>query len=286
MGDSPRYLVVNADDLGLHQDINRGIRSAHTEGIVTSTSIVASGSAFEDACRVLEDCPALDVGVHLTLIEERPVLDPGVVPSLVTSDRVFPSSYRALSERVFRRAVNRDDVARELRAQIERVLEAGIVPSHVDSHQHVHVLEPIRQVAIDLAEEYRIPFIRVPSFESPLSSWRRLPDPVFRIGLNYLSGRTRRQVRRLRHADRTALLHRSGHITADSLLMVIDALSPGVTEIVAHPGITTPDLSETYRWAFDWSGEVDALTSSAVRERTAPGDIHLVGFRDLIARSA
>lgn len=87
---SERLLLVNADDLGLHLDINRGIERAHGEGIVRSASLSATGDAFEDALELCRRNPELDVGVHLTLVEERPLTDPERLGRLVTGDFCSP----------------------------------------------------------------------------------------------------------------------------------------------------------------------------------------------------
>lgn len=95
-----RRLIVSADDLGLHEDINRGIEQAHNQGIVTSVSLVACGEAFDHAIAVLRSCPNLDVGVHLTLVEERPLSSPSEIPSLVGTDgRLYPS-YRCFAGQI------------------------------------------------------------------------------------------------------------------------------------------------------------------------------------------
>ena len=82
-------LIVHADDLGISKKVNEGILQAHTQGILTSASIVANGAAFEHAIEICNSFPTLDVGVHLTLVEEQPLLNTEVIESLVNGERRF-----------------------------------------------------------------------------------------------------------------------------------------------------------------------------------------------------
>ncbi len=79
-------LIIHADDFGISEKVNEGIIQAHTEGVLTSTSIIANGTACEHAIGLLKTHSSLDVGIHLTLVEERPLVSPAAVPSLVTED--------------------------------------------------------------------------------------------------------------------------------------------------------------------------------------------------------
>src|SRR2546428_9440596 len=119
-----------------------GAIEAHRRGIVTACSIVANGRAFDDAISRLRDVPQLEVGVHLTLVEER---------SLATGEAMPRDWMRFLVSR-------RGDVEGELRLQVERVLAAGVRPTHLNSHQHLHMLPSLFRLVRRLADEYRIPY--------------------------------------------------------------------------------------------------------------------------------
>src|SRR5881392_3619402 len=103
-------LIVTADDVGLDRGMTSGAIEAHRNGIVTACSIVANGNEFQDAVARLRDVPSLEVGVHLTLVEEK---------SLTTGEPMPRDYVRFLFSR-------RMDVEPELRAQIEKVLAAGL----------------------------------------------------------------------------------------------------------------------------------------------------------------
>jgi predicted glycoside hydrolase/deacetylase ChbG (UPF0249 family) len=138
-----KKLVVNADDFGFTRDVNEGIVRAHREGILTATTLMAHGDAFDDAVRRAQDLPGLDVGVHLTL---------------VGAPR-YPATVTELMMAMARRRI---DIAGELREQIETVLAAGIRPRHLDAHKHTHLLPPVLKQVAALSREYGIPWVRRP----------------------------------------------------------------------------------------------------------------------------
>jgi predicted glycoside hydrolase/deacetylase ChbG (UPF0249 family) len=154
-------LIVYADDLGMSAGINRAIFAGHDGGIVTSTSLLATGAAFDEAIEGLASRPRLGVGVHLCLHEERPVLPAERIPSLVGADgRLLPLGQvlrKALSGRIAG-----DEVEAELSAQVERAQAAGVAVDHFDSHCHLHAFPAIARVVARVARRHGIRRIRRP----------------------------------------------------------------------------------------------------------------------------
>ena len=276
-----RLLIVNADDLGLHEDINRGIYLAHTQGIVTSASLVACGEAFDHAITMVRGCRDLDLGVHLTLVDERPLSPPETVPTLVGPEGRFASTYRQFATRVLMGLVSPAEIYRELRAQVERVMETGRAPSHLDSHQHVHLLPSVWRVTRELARQYGIRWIRVPHFQSLVRSPRSLLDPVFRLGLNILSASATGLSSERDWRIQTIGLHLSGRLGEHDLLRLTTRLHPGISEIVTHPGVKTPALTARYRWNYRWSMELAALTSPKISSVIRSDGISLTRFSEV-----
>jgi predicted glycoside hydrolase/deacetylase ChbG (UPF0249 family) len=281
---SGRKLIVNADDLGLHPDIDRGIEAAHRDGIVTSASIAAVGASFDGAVELCRRCPELDVGVHLTLVGERPLTDPAALGGLVTPDGRFPDAHPALVVRALTLRLDRSALLRELESQIEKVERAGIRPSHLDGHQHVHLLPGIWPVVVELARRHGIRWVRVPSFRPLGTSGSRPLQLGLRAGLNVLQRGRRVQLGTLRSADVTPALAHSGHLGVDRITRSLESVPSGaVAELVTHPGVTTPALEGRYDWGYDWSGETAALTDTGLRRRIAEAGFALSRFTELAA---
>jgi predicted glycoside hydrolase/deacetylase ChbG (UPF0249 family) len=279
-----RTLIVNADDLGLHPDIDRGIERAHREGVVTSTSLSPVGESFENGVELCGRCPELDVGVHLTLVGERPLTDAAALGGLVRRDGAFSAGHRGLLQRVLAGWVSRAALRTELEAQLGRVLDAGLRPSHLDSHQHVHLLPGIWPVVRELALAHGIGWIRVPVF-TPLADGRPGALVVaLRLGLNALRRWRAHDLGRLRSADTTPALGLSGHLTVETVFAGLDRVPAGATaELVVHPGENTPALESRYDWGYDWSGETAAVTDPRLADGIAERGFTLRRFSDWVA---
>ena len=280
-----RRLIVNADDMGLATGVNEGIRIAATQGILTSASLMACGRAFEDAVGEARDLAALGVGVHLTVVGEAPVSEIARVRSLVNVAGRFPRTYRHLVLRWLGRRIILDEVEGEFRSQIERVLGAGIRPTHLDSHQHVHLLPGFLPRVANLAREYRIGAIRCPAERwaemARVSGPRRAWEATL---LRVLAGARRGWLRRrgIQTTDGVAGITCSGRLTPDRLRAILCRLPAGTTELVCHPGKVSPDMRGAYaHWAYRWEDELRALTDPGMRALVEELRIALVTFSDL-----
>jgi chitin disaccharide deacetylase len=235
-----KRLIVTADDVGLDRGMTAGAIEAHRHGIVTACSIVANGREFDDAVARLRDCPALEVGVHLTLVEER----------ALTTGETMPRNYvRYLLSR-------RRDPEPELRAQIERVLAAGFHVTHLNGHQHLHQLPRISRIVQRLAREYRINYVRVVNDRGGRK--RRAAMAV----LSALGDRSRR----------TIGVAEAGHLSVDRIVELLDYVSD-VTELVTHPGV---NVSGYAHWNYEWDAETHALCDPRLRAAISSKGIQLI----------
>ena len=280
-----RRLIVNADDFGLHAAVNRGILTAHTEGIVSSTSLMAGGAAFDDAVRIARHCPQLGVGVHLTLVGASPLLPVAEVSSLLDEAGDFYGSYPLFIKRFLRGKIRLAEVERELAAQIDRVRMAGIQPSHLDSHQHLHVLPGIGGLVLDLARRFSIRAIRIPA--EPVAFIGATPATVGRLvgrgGLTMLANLFRQHAAAagIRTSDNFFGMLAGGQLTEPAILAILRRLPPGDSELMTHPGFADESLADAFRWDYQWDAERQALTAPAVRALLAERQIRLISFREL-----
>jgi predicted glycoside hydrolase/deacetylase ChbG (UPF0249 family)/putative flippase GtrA len=275
-------LIVHADDFGLTPSINRGVVDAHRRGILTSTSLIVNGAAFEDAVALALANPTLDVGVHLTLTEERPLATGTARSGLVDRDGCFPPTIFAFAARYLRGAISLDAIRDELAAQIETALGRGLAVSHLDGHQHVHALPGIAGVVAELARACDIHAVRHPAERlQPYMTrdWRRAPRLAGQLALGACAALS--PLRDLRVTDDFAGFYFGGRMNETNLLSVIDGLRPGrTTELMCHPG--DDDRHDPYgHWGYAWSEELAALTSARVRERLDARGVRLVSYRDL-----
>lgn len=281
-----RSLVVCGDDLGLHPAINQGIFRSHEEGVVRAASLVVAGEAVEEATRYARDHGELDVGVHLTLLDVPPVGAPAPWGGLLDPEGCFPPSARASSvARVATWAIRHPDVAlAEFDAQLQRAVELGLRPTHLDGHNHLHLLPRLASGVVALCLRWGIPWLRAP--RAPLRrlvGWRSAMDRGgFKGALVRVAGRTARQRARgggVRTADQVIGLGLSGdRVTVRRAIQMTGQLEPGVTEWMVHPAEPSSSRLAAYPWGRNWGREMEALCDERVRDALHGGGIRVVGF--------
>lgn len=274
---SKKKLIVNADDFGLTEGVNRGIIHCFQNGIVSSTSLMANGIAFDDAASLYKKNPDLGIGWHAVLVGEKPILLRNNINSLVNSQGRFLDTHVHFMAKYFSGRINSGEVLRELESQLLKILNNGIVPDHINSHQFIHMLPVILRIVISLAKKYGIRYIRFPDKEL---------FQVFNIkgiGLFSLAGISYPQIcdSGLNYAQRVLGLKKSCRMNESDLLGYLDACPEGLSELMCHPGF----MDETYRRHYShWKvnrpeEEIYALTSKKVKENLKSLDIELVNYR-------
>src|SRR5262245_7775608 len=276
-----KQLIVNADDLGLTAAVNRGVVRAFQSGIVTSTSLLVTGSAFEDAVALARQNPELDVGLHLALVEERSVLGPDVLPTLVDETGRFPRTSAEFIRRAILGGINWLEVEREIAAQIALFQETGLRFSHLDSHQHLHMFPPVFQIVRRLARWVENVWIR-----NPVGPWRKSPDTpmgrwVQRLGLNLtcLAASGLRDGSQPQMPDGLYGFEVSGSLTRSALEQILQKIPDGLYELVCHPGEDDADTRTRYsHWGYQWAEELKALTAPETKMVLKEHGITLTSF--------
>lgn len=240
-----KQLIVTADDVGLHRGMTEGAIRAHREGIVTACSVVANGRQFDDAVARLRDTPTLEVGVHLTLVEEI----------ALTTKRAMPQNWIRF---IF---AKHDYVGDECRAQIEKVLATGLRVTHINGHQHLHLFPRVFELVLQLAHQFRIKYVRrVVDYGGHAGPARRASI----MALNFFGRRANAS------NDRTIGVAEGGHLTnIEPLLEYVD----DVTELVTHPGI---NVDEYPHWKYNWDAETAALCDRRLRAAIEKRGIELI----------
>ena len=240
----PARLILNADDFGLTPGINRAVDELHRAGVLTSTTLMANGPAFDDAVAIAHRLPTLGVGCHIVLTDGMPVSHPHDIPSLLGADgKTFRPSLADFLQALLRGTISEDEIEREALAQVQKLQRAGIDVTHLDTHKHAHLFPVVTRPLLHLAQRCGIGGIRNP-FEQPWSlalghgGW-------FRRAQVKLLGRLQSQFEiqpQLRNAevlttDGTIGISATGHLDAPTLAQILRALPPdGTYELCCHPG--------------------------------------------------
>ena len=266
-----RRLVVNADDFGFTRDVNAGIIEAHREGILTATTLMANGDAFDDAIRLARETPSLDVGCHLVLVGGRSLSRPG---------EALPASVAQLCAAL---AGRRLAIEEEFSAQVRRILDHGLSPTHLDTHKHTHLLPPVLNAVARVAEKFGIQWVRRP-FDLPIGFGAPWAVRLTGRSMHALRGRFQRVLAThgCRSTDHFAGFQLTGRLEPSRLVALIELLPPGITELMTHPGLCGPELrSARTRLKESREAELRALTAIEVRQALHRTAVATVNFSDL-----
>jgi hopanoid biosynthesis associated protein HpnK len=286
-----KNLIVNADDLGWTEGVNRGIAEAHRSGIVTSASLLANGSAFAEAVELARGNPRLGVGVHLNLSDGAPVAGREAVPSLVSRAGQFAEGPESLLLKIAMRGLAPGEVEKEWEGQICKVRDAGVPVTHLDGHKHVHMLPGLFEIALRLAKRHRIGAIRVSHeasyLRTALSAGRELrastvlKQGVQARGLKLLARDARDKAERagITTADYFCGIAQTGNLTKKGLARLLRSLPEGTTELMCHPGYVDEQLRATAtRLQGSREKEVEILTDTEIRNLVASQGIRLLDY--------
>jgi chitin disaccharide deacetylase len=290
-----RRLIVNADDFGFTAGINRAIVEAHTRGIVTSSTLMANGRAFEDAVSTAATVTNLSVGCHVVLIDGEPVLDAQRLPSLTVahpSGHRFRDGIKSFAARALTGRLNAVEIEAEAEAQIRKLQSAGVSVSHVDTHKHTHLFPAVLRPLLRAARACGVQAIRNPfGPRKPLKSATLLTRPS--LWTRYAEVRILRTLA-ARFRD-TA--NREGLVTPDGTLGVVvtgaldeklfraiaAAIPEGTWEFVCHPGYNDDDLkSAKTRLRQSRETELRVLTMPEARQLLLDQGIVLISYRELV----
>lgn len=283
-----KRLIVNADDFGFTRGVNAGIIRAFKDGIVTSTTTMANGDAFHDACNLALNNPGLGVGCHLALVGGRPVTRAEQVPSLVDGEGMLPPTLSRLMMKLARGSVRTDDLVRELRAQVERVVNAGITPTHFDSHKHSHIHPQVMRAVAVVANDFgvrciRNPFERVFSGGIP-SSLPSLKQSVLSAAVAPGAIEFKRLARKygLKTTDCFVGVKVTGLLDSAAIRSIMESLKEGTAELMCHPGQYDPGLEAAHtRLKKQRERELAALCDSSLKDFAKARDIELISYREL-----
>jgi predicted glycoside hydrolase/deacetylase ChbG (UPF0249 family) len=287
-----KSLIVNADDLGWTEGVNRGIAEAHRKGLVTSTSLLANGRAFESALAVAQENPTLGVGVHLNLSDGPPMARAEQVHGLLNKQGRLEDGPESLLLRIASRSLPLEEVEREWDAQIQKVREGGIQPTHLDGHKHVQMLPGLFEIALRLAKKHHIRAIRVSHEESKLRSVLAsggeqktgvvLKQGVQARGLKLLARDAREMANHagLATTDYFCGIAQTGALTREGVGHLLESLPEGTTELMCHPGYADAELrASSTRLQESRQTELQILTDPGIRKLVANRGIRLINYK-------
>jgi hopanoid biosynthesis associated protein HpnK len=260
-----KRLVVTADDFGLSQEVNEAVRRAYREGILTCASLMVGAPAADNAVTMAK-AEGLPVGLHLTLVDGRPVLPPERVPDLVDDRGAFRAGLGGAAARLALSRRARRQARAECEAQIAAFLATGLKLDHLNAHHHFHLHPSVLAIVVELARRHRVPAVRVP-FEPVVPPYR---SALLAATVVPWSLRARHRLRRAGIATNDALfgLYDTESMTEAAWLRIVPRIRSGLTEVYCHPA-EAPSPS---------ARELAALMSPIVKAALDGAGIHRTSF--------
>jgi len=279
-----KNLIITADDFGAAIEVNQAVERAHRDGILSAASLMVSGAAANDAAQRARTMPHLRVGLHLVLVEGKPVLPADAVPGLVDSSGHFRTAMARAGAAMFFRPKVRAQLAAEIEAQFAAFAATGLRLDHVNAHKHFHLHPTIAALIVKIGKTHGLKGARVPL--EPQAVLGRV-EKRKQSGVAMLTAPFARALRaRFRRAgiaapDSVFGLAWSGAMTQTRLAGLIEHLPDGLSEIYMHPATGPyPGSAPGYQYG----AELAALTDPGLPARLVANGIKIGGFADFPAQ--
>ncbi|MCC0663885.1 chitin disaccharide deacetylase [Clostridioides sp. ZZV15-6597] len=240
-------IIINADDFGYCEAVNYGIISAHNNGIVKSTSMMANMPGVEHGVKLLKENRDLNCGVHMTLSCGRPLLSN--LKTIVDKEGFF---IRRITDEIIKK-MDYDEIYRELCAQIDRVKELGIDISHLDSHHHIHTLVNLKPIIEKIVNKYNLPIRGGFEYDLEYSKIVPLIDSFYKE-----------------------------NVSEEYFIKNIEEIMKyDVVDIMSHPAFLDDYILNSTSYAIDRTKEHKILTSKKVREFFRENGLVISSYRDI-----
>jgi chitin disaccharide deacetylase len=279
-----KFLIVTADDFGLHEAVNEAVEQASRAGVLTAASLMVAAPAAADAIRRARELPDLRVGLHLVLAEGRAMLAPDLIPGLADpagrmNDRMFVNGVRFFVFPALRRQLEA-----EIHAQFSAFARTGLTLDHVNVHKHFHLHPTLLTMLLRIGRDFGVPAVRVPHepvwFAARSGNWRVAAGAVL-LGPWIAFMKRRLRAARMLHNDRLFGVAASGAMDEAKLLTILARLPPGITEIYLHPAALSGRAIAESMTGYRHAEELAALLSPRVRAAIAAGEFGHGGYTDL-----
>ncbi|HEV7441659.1 MAG TPA: hopanoid biosynthesis-associated protein HpnK [Steroidobacteraceae bacterium] len=278
-----KFLIVTADDFGLHTAVNAAVAEAADTGILTAASLMVAAPVAAEAIRLARQLPQLRVGLHLVLTDGWPALAQREIPDLVGQDGRFADQMVLDSFRYVASARMRSQLRAEIRAQFTVFARSGLRLDHVNTHKHFHLHPGILNEILQIGRDFGMSALRVPDEPLWFSGSQGFANYLTAPLLTPWLGLMRRQLRSrgLACNDRVFGMACSGDLNETRLLAILGRLPEGVTEIYLHPAVQTRDPLTPSMQQYRHADELAGLLSPRVRAAVAASNAICGGYADL-----
>ncbi len=286
-----KYLITNSDDFGMNESITDAILETHLNGIMTSTTLMVNMPGFDYAVKKAKENTTLGVGIHFNLTEGKPVSSPNLIPDLLDENGLFKINAIQRKNLLAGKEIYKQAYI-ELKAQLEKMFDSGIVPTHFDSHHHITGVPMAFKASVDVANEFNIEKARITNIDfryankyngSILTKFKRevLNSPK---AIVHKWNKSKLRSDGFKTPDTKILPTRVlplQHDEVEQFIQALTMLKPGVTEISFHPGYMNSNPYDTVNTASLRIRDFNVATSKKVKDYLSENQIKLISFKDL-----
>lgn len=284
-------LITNSDDFGLTNSVTDAIIDTHLNGIMTSTTMMANMAGFDYAVRKAKEFPSLGIGIHFNLTEGKPLSELSKISDLVDDFGNFKSNVVQRKNLIFGKN-KMSQIELELKNQLEKLMDNGIMPTHFDSHHHITGVPLAFKASIKVSQKFKVNKARVTNID-------------FQYAHDYKGGLAKKiknqlliTPKSLLHQTNKHRLMKSGFTVPDlkilpgrvlpfdvdpidQFIRTLSVLKVGVTEISFHPGYKNSYPADSYKTADLRLRDLEVANSPLVKEYIQKKNIKLISFIDL-----
>jgi hopanoid biosynthesis associated protein HpnK len=280
-----KFLIVTADDFGLHEAVNEAVEQASRDGALTAASLMVGAPGAADAIRRARRLPRLRVGLHLVLADGSATLAPELIPALADAAGRMNSRMFVNGVRFFTSLKVRRQLEAEIRAQFSAFARTGLELDHVNVHKHFHLHPTLLEMLLKIGRDFRVPAVRVPDeplwFAARSGNWfSGTQAALLAPWVSLMKRRLRRA--NMPHNDRLFGVAASGAMDEGKLLTILARLPQGVTEIYLHPAVQSGAAIAASMSTYRHADELAALLSPKVRAAIDAGGFGHGGYADAL----
>ena len=279
------FLIITADDFGLHEAVNEAVEQASRAGVLTAASLMVAAPAADDAIRRARELPHLRVGLHLVLADGKALLPPHLIPALADRDGRMASRMFVDGVRFFALPGVRRQLEAEIRAQFCAFARTGLELDHVNVHKHFHVHPSLLGMLMRIGRDFGATAVRVPDEPSWVAARRGAPlagaaAALLAPWIALMKHRLRRA--HILYNDRIFGVAASGRMDEPALLEILSRLPPGIAEIYLHPATLSGSAIAASMHGYRHAEEFAALMSPRVRAAIESLDRGCGGYADVL----
>ncbi len=280
-----KRLIISGDDFGLHSSINEAIEKGFQKGVLTSASILVNGEKFDEAVKISKRNPNLGIGLHFNIIEGESIAGENNVSSLLNEMGLFFDNYNTLAKKIIIGQVKLEEIEIELDAQIKYCKNSGLAITHIDSHQHLHMLPKIYKMLVKVSNKHGINkfrYLNPPYADFSFSlKLKALLSIFFKIRKSIYT-------KNVITPDCFIGFFNSGNLKYNYIYDVLNKIKSGIIEIGFHPGLDNGLLTKTFstwnnyfNYPFDWEGDFNTIMNPHFREYIEENGIKLESYGNL-----